>query len=256
MKIITAFFMAWGYFLALPCPYKKWDNSVRHYMLAFLPAVGMVAGAIWCLFNYVVFQIGMPGPLASLISMMYIFFISGFFHLDGFMDSCDALLSQRDLAERQRILKDSTVGAFSVISVMLLIASWVVIYVMTIGKLEFWQAFLIPTVSRTMSAIWVLILKPIGHSQYKDGFSNEERSKALVMTLVLVVVGIGISVFMAYPAGDYMLNPLIVAGAMIGASTILTMYATKQLGGMSGDISGFGLCLIEFVGVFTVALLI
>lgn len=34
------------------------------------------------------------------------------------MDCCDAILSRRDLRERQRILKDSTCGAFRVIALV------------------------------------------------------------------------------------------------------------------------------------------
>ncbi len=171
-KFITAFFMAWGYFLALPCPHKKWDNSSQHLMLAFLPAIGMVAGALWCLWAWFLRLFDIPQEIESLATMTFIFFISGFFHLDGFMDTCDALLSRRDMLERQRILKDSTVGAFSVISVILLISWWVVTFVFVIDRPDYWMLFLIPVISRTMSAIHVLTRKPIGHSQYCDDWGN------------------------------------------------------------------------------------
>ena len=45
---------------------------------------------------------------------------TGFLHLDGFMDSCDAILSRRDLEERRRILKDPHTGSFAVISLVIL----------------------------------------------------------------------------------------------------------------------------------------
>ena len=47
MRIVTAFFMAWGNFLTLPCPYKKWDGKLKNLMMAFVPAVGAVIGLIW-----------------------------------------------------------------------------------------------------------------------------------------------------------------------------------------------------------------
>lgn len=46
--------------------------------------------------------------------------VTGFMHLDGYMDVCDAVLSRRELATRQRILKDSHCGAFAVIGMVLL----------------------------------------------------------------------------------------------------------------------------------------
>ncbi len=256
MKIVTAFFMAWGYFLALPCPYKKWDDKQRHYMLAFLPAVGMVTGALWCVWSLALKYVGLPIYIESIAAMTFIFFISGFFHLDGFMDTCDALLSRRDMAERQRILKDSTVGAFSVISVVLLIAWWVVIFVLSLRRAPLWGIFLIPVISRTMSAIWVLTLKPIGHSQYRDGFTGAQRRNALIMTIVLAVIGIACSMGLSVLMGDLVYFPLILTAGMVLASGILIAHATKQLGGMSGDISGFSLCLSELVGILIVALLV
>ena len=47
MKLITGFFMAWGNFLTLPCPLKRWDNDLKNYMLGFLPSVGLIIGLIW-----------------------------------------------------------------------------------------------------------------------------------------------------------------------------------------------------------------
>ena len=49
MKLITAFFMAWGNFLTIPCPLKKWDNDLKNNMLAFLPSIGAVVGGVWVL---------------------------------------------------------------------------------------------------------------------------------------------------------------------------------------------------------------
>ena len=43
---ITAFFMAWGMFLAIPCPCKRWDERARQKMLVCLPLVGLVVGGV------------------------------------------------------------------------------------------------------------------------------------------------------------------------------------------------------------------
>lgn len=253
-KYITAFFMAWGYFLALPCPHKKWDNSSQHLMLAFLPAIGMVAGGLWCLWSWFLRFFSIPIEIESLATMSFIFFISGFFHLDGFMDTCDALLSRRDMLERQRILKDSTVGAFSVISVILLISWWVVTFVFVIDRSDYWMLFLIPVISRTMSAIHVLTRKPIGHSQYKDGFSTTERKTAVSITVLLAMIGVIISAILLKLTGGEPQTLILTVVLMISISFAFTANATKQLGGMSGDISGYGLCLTELFGVITVAI--
>mgnify|MGYP003379827227 CR=1 FL=1 len=39
MKLLTGFLMAWGNFIILPCPKKKWDDDLKNYMLGFLPTI-------------------------------------------------------------------------------------------------------------------------------------------------------------------------------------------------------------------------
>ena len=44
MKLLTGFFMAWGNFLTLPCPLKRWDKDLKNYMLGFLPGFCYLGG--------------------------------------------------------------------------------------------------------------------------------------------------------------------------------------------------------------------
>ena len=119
--LTTAFFMAWGMFCAIPCPYQRWDERLRPLMLVCFPLLGVLLGGIWCSAAWLIARwggLGLFGPalLAALPCLL-----TGFLHLDGFMDCCDAILSRRPLEERQQILKDSHVGAFAVICVDLLL---------------------------------------------------------------------------------------------------------------------------------------
>ena len=104
---ITAFFMAWGMFLSIPCPAKIWDEKARPWQLVYLPLVGLLVGAIWALAAYLTGLFGRLPAICAAILAALPFLLTGFIHLDGFMDCCDAILSRRDLATRQKILKDS-----------------------------------------------------------------------------------------------------------------------------------------------------
>ena len=103
---ITAFFMAWGMFLSIPCPAKIWDEKARPWQLVYLPLIGLLVGGIWALAAYFTGLFGkLPAVCAAILAALP-FLLTGFIHLDGFMDCCDAILSRRDLATRQKILKD------------------------------------------------------------------------------------------------------------------------------------------------------
>ena len=110
--------MAWGMFLAIPCPRKIWSESARQKMLVCMPLVGLLAGGVWA--GAWLLLRGAPGPVRAAVCAAAPWLVTGFMHLDGYMDVCDAVLSRRDLATRQRILKDSHCGAFAVICMVLL----------------------------------------------------------------------------------------------------------------------------------------
>ena len=38
-KPLTALMMAWGTYLAIPCPYKAWDDALRPWQIVCLPPV-------------------------------------------------------------------------------------------------------------------------------------------------------------------------------------------------------------------------
>lgn len=89
---IYGFFMAWGMFLTIPCPKKIWRESARRKMLACLPLIGLIVGGIWALCAWL--GSFLPQPLAALLCAAAPWLITGFMHLDGYMDVCDAVLSR------------------------------------------------------------------------------------------------------------------------------------------------------------------
>ena len=44
---LDGFSMAWGMFLAVPCPLRRWNEKAREKMLVCLPLVGLAVGGIW-----------------------------------------------------------------------------------------------------------------------------------------------------------------------------------------------------------------
>lgn len=269
MRYKTAFFMAWGNFFAVPCPCKLWDNQLRRLQLIFFPVIGLIMGLVWYALYWVMHQIGLPLPIQAGLLMIYPFLISGFIHLDGFMDCNDAILSRRDLEERQRILKDSHVGSFAVITVCLLFivfysSMWAALgQGMMKGDIkDLGTLILIPFVSRACSARSVLSNQPIGHSQYLESYDKTVNKKYIIVLNIMLVAALLLPIMhqvvlffgTSGTNESYMVSCLSVVAVMV-VSFIATAYGRKQLGGMSGDIAGYGLTLAELAGVFVVAIL-
>ena len=249
MKRTIPFFMAWGMFCAIPCPYPHWDSGKRPAMLACFPLIGLVIGAIWCLFAWLIGLMGGLGLFGPLVLAFLPYLLTGFIHLDGFMDCCDAILSRRDLPERQRILKDSHVGSFAVICVgMLLMAAFALMVTADTAGTRALLLLPLPLAARCPSALAVMTLEPMGTSGYsgdfRQGVTASHRTAVTVMLALALVV----------PPVLGGLPGLSCAAAALGAFLCI-LHGRKQLGGMSGDISGLAVTVGELCGLLVLAFL-
>lgn len=254
MKYITAFFMAWGNFLKIPCPVKKWDSKLNKLMLGFLPSIGAIVGVILAAVVAAMILIEpqiTSSDLRALVVFVTPMLLAGFIHLDGFMDVNDAVLSRRDLAERQRILKDSSTGAFAVITLVILMIAYFagIKAVLDLGiELPIGTVFVIPIVSRGVAGLDVLTNKKIEVSQYaKDEKTNAKDIGVIVCQLILYIA-IGMAI-----AHSKMASVVIVAAVEVIAAMLFGGIARKQLGGMNGDIAGYEIVLSECFGIIALA---
>lgn len=244
MKIVKAFFMCLGMFSAIPCPYRPWDEDARGMMTACLPLVGAVIGALW----YVLALLGrllLPDMLCATLIAALPFLLTGFMHLDGFMDSADALLSWRPLEQRQKILKDVHCGSFSVVAMVLLAVGMFAAATDASAK-DLRPLILIPAASRCMSAFCVTALKPIGHSEYASLNRNMGTPLAAIVMLLLTVF---ISFFWL---GS--IAALTVGATVVGYAAAMT-WAAHTLKGVSGDLAGYSLCIGELCGLIALAVI-
>ena len=214
-KNLTALFMAWGNFTVIPCPYKHWDSRLNHRMLMYLPVIGAVIGIVWVLILTVLRRIGLPSLLTAAFAEFLLFRLCGYMHLDGFMDVSDEVMSRRPLEERQRILKDSRVGAFAAVSLVFLLILWFAAAASlfssaapgsaeAMGQSErHWAAVygggnarlaycmlpsllaLVPVFSRACAGRMVLTYAPIRTSQYAEGKNDPDQWKYRIGVYVL-----------------------------------------------------------------------
>ena len=157
------------------------------------------------------------------------------------MDVCDAVLSRRDLATRQKILKDSHCGAFAVIAMVLLaLTQWIVCQSVSLNEIPLLPLAALPCAVRAAAALAVSHLRPLSTSQYA---AQPKPPAGHTAALVLML------------AAACVLPPLFCGmsgfAPLIGAAGygLAVWYAFRQLDGMSGDISGFALTLGELTGL-------
>lgn len=284
MKLLTGFLMTWGNFCSLPCPVKRWDDNCKSLMLGFLPTIGLVIGLLWAGIYVGLVYLSFPFLVVSFILAFLPFSLCGFMHMDGFMDCSDAIMSRRPLEEKQRILKDTHTGAFAVISAVFMILGYFA-FISTAASMgmDFVNIVIITVLSRSIAGLEVLLSRPLGTSQYaaladssvseadETGETSaadeadvteetdmteetaETKQKPTAATkkqgIILLIIQLIIYTASGFLASTFYPSTALVYGAVVIGTFIAITYAKKQLGGMSGDIAGYGIVWGEFCGV-------
>ena len=240
-----AFAMCQSMFCAIPFPGNIWNEQARDKMLLFLPVVGLEIGAIWAGLAWLCNVLNLPVLVKGLILSVYPYLVTGFIHLDGYMDVTDAVKSYRSLERRREILKDSHVGAFAVIGIVLLLLAQFAFMASAKENAEVRILVFVPAVSRCCSALAVTALKPMTTSQYAEQMKPKSHIVVLLsMTALFMIAG-----FLFF--GRY---GFVLLGCLVGYGVALRK-AYKSLEGMNGDISGYALSIAELCAIAVYALL-
>ena len=246
MKIyFRAFAMCQSMFCSIPFPCNIWEENARDKMLLFLPVVGLEIGAIWAVLAWLCNVLNLPLLVKGLILSVYPYLVTGFIHLDGYMDVTDAVKSYRSLARRREILKDSHVGAFAVIGIAVLLIAQFAFMASAKENADFRILVFVPAVSRCCSTLAVTALKPMTTSQYAEQMKPRSHIVVLLsMTALFMTAG-----FLFF--GRY---GFVLLGCLVGYGVALRK-AYKSLEGMNGDISGYALSIAELCAIAVYALL-
>ena len=114
MSVIKSLILAFSMYSRIPVPHVWIEEKDMKYTFGFFPLVGVVIGALfsgWLIFARK-FCIGTITSMC--VSGVFLLLITGGIHIDGYMDTMDAVHSYGDREKKLEILKDSHIGAFAV----------------------------------------------------------------------------------------------------------------------------------------------
>ena len=240
-RLWNAFCMCYSMFTALPCPWRPWDEDARDLMLVCLPIVGALLGLLWAALSTLA-SMWLVAPLFAAATAALPWLLTGFIHLDGYMDTCDAILSWRPLEQRLRILQDAHTGAFSVVGLgLLMLFSYAAAGSIVWADLP--ALLFIPIISRCCSAFCVLTLPSIGHSEYAK-LEGKSAQRIAIGTMWLLAVVI-CAIWLGGGVTALLIETL--------AYFLAMLWAAHTLKGVSGDVAGFALSAAECAALIALA---
>ena len=240
--------MALGMFCAVPLPFQVWDEKCMNLMLPCFPLIGGMIGALWWGFAELLIFSGIHLVLVSAVLAVFPFFITGFLHLDGYMDTSDAVLSRRPLEDKLRILKDPHTGAFAVImTAVLFVLQFAAVYAIAERGKYLISFIIIAVISRCGGAVSILCLTPAPQSGYANMFRRNSKTAHKIFIIFTVVF---IIIFSYFCTGIY--GIIVAVSVILGYIGAMTC-AYGNLKGVSGDLAGFALVVSELCGLFALA---
>ena len=115
-KLWNSFKIAFSMYSKIPMPASDWKKENMRYIMCFFPLIGaIIGGVVWLWGFYGRYFIESKGFYAMIFVMIPVF-LTGGIHLDGLLDTSDAIHSYQPRERKLEILKDSHAGAFAIIT--------------------------------------------------------------------------------------------------------------------------------------------
>ena len=234
VRFFVSLAMAVSMFSVIPVPRFEWKKENMTFMLANLPFVGLIIFGASALWQYISESLGSGTIFHSAILTAIPLLVSGGIHMDGYLDTHDAIASYGDKEKRREILKDPHIGTFAVV--------WAIMYVLlffgAVSEID-WNMDktiifgMTAVISRAIGAFCTLNIHSYGNGFSAMMSSAADKSISNVIVLIYFAASVGIvAVF------DPALSVLMLIVSVISVLVLRGM-AYKYFGGMSGDLAGY-----------------
>lgn len=241
-----AFKIAFSMYSKIPMPKTDWNKKNMKYALCFFPAVGMEILALVMLWNYISVNLKIGDIMHTAILVAIPILVTGGIHLDGFLDTMDALSSYQPIEKKLEILKDPHTGAFAIISAI----TYFIIYFGVWSEVQ-GKALIILSIgfilSRALSGLSVVTFPCAKNSGLAATFSDAaEKNKVKCTMIGYIFICTLIMLF---------INVILGGICVITAFIVFIYYkamSKKNFGGITGDLAGYFLQICELVMALSV----
>ena len=202
------------------------------------PLTGLIVGGSFASVYVTMSNLALPASLAAILALGVSVMMTGGLHEDGLADCADGFGGGQTKDQKLAIMKDSRVGSYGVLALVLVIAA----RMMALATLPATAQSLILLISVAMISRMMMVVcldwlpsaraEGLGHEAGKDGGLS-------------VFVAAGLCVPAMLFSGDFILFGL---AALCGAAVIVGWTANRQIGGQTGDVCGAVQILSETAG--------
>lgn len=245
-RYLNSFVIAFSMYSRVPMPKGNWTKENMRYVMCFFPLIGgIVGGAVFLWLSFCnAFSVGVI--LRSVGATVIPLLLTGGIHMDGFLDTVDALSSYKTKEEKLEILKDPHTGAFAVLGgvvyLLLSFGMW-----SEVPKESYPVLCLGFVISRAFSGLSVASFPMAKDTGLVRTFSDSAHKSVVRKTMFLYLIVVGVTMVAVQP---------IYGGVSLFSSLLVFSYywsiSKKKFGGITGDLAGYFLQICELCMVILV----
>lgn len=240
-NLFESMLIAFSMYSKIPMPKVEWNEKNMKYAMCFFPMIGIVIGVCVQIIGTLLIKSTFGSLFFSVIMTLLPIMITGGIHLDGFLDTMDALSSWGDKEKKLEILKDSNSGAFAIIGMgcylLCNIALWSEVSVEMLPLI-----FCTYVLSRALSGYSVVTFQTAKNSGLAKTFQDAAQKNRVKITMYCWIL-ISTGCMLVYNLKNAI--TMFVAGALF--FQYYKYLCKKQFGGITGDLAGYFLQVFELL---------
>ncbi|GHD97998.1 adenosylcobinamide-GDP ribazoletransferase [Streptomyces alanosinicus] len=231
---------AFGTLTVLPVTVHRWDRPAARGGMLNAPVAGLVVGVCAAGLGLLLLLLGAGPLLAAVASVAVPAALTRGLHLDGLADTADGLGSGKPAQDALRIMKQSDIGPFGVLTLVLTLLAQVAVLAQLYG--DSWARGAMAAVTSAVTARLALTLaaradvpaaRPEGLGAAVAGVVPLPGALAGAAAVTLAAAAGG-SAFGAYGAVRAALAVLLA----LGTAELLLRRCVRRFGGVTGDVFG------------------
>ncbi|MFF0734997.1 adenosylcobinamide-GDP ribazoletransferase [Streptomyces chartreusis] len=231
---------AFGTLSVIPVRVSRWDREAARGGMLCAPLVGVVLGCGAALLALALLFLGAGSLLAAVAAAAVPAALTRGLHLDGLADTADGLGSGKPAEDALRIMKQSDIGPFGVITLVFVLLAQVA----ALSRLydDSWARGALATVVAAVAARLALTLaartgvpaaRPEGLGAAVAGVVPVRGAVAVALAVTGGAVAAG-----ALLGTDDLARTALAVLAALAAAELLLRHCTRRFGGITGDVFG------------------
>ncbi|MFE5759014.1 adenosylcobinamide-GDP ribazoletransferase [Streptomyces massasporeus] len=231
---------AFGTLTVIPVRVTRWDREAARGGMLCAPLAGLAVGAAAAGLGLVLLFLGAGAPLAAVATVAVPAALTRGLHLDGLADTADGLGSGKPAEDALRIMKQSDIGPFGVITLVLVLLAQVAALAQAYDA-SWARGACAAVVSAIVARLALTLAARAGVPAARpEGLGAAVAGVVPLRGAAVAAVAVaGAAAAAGALLGPYdMIRAVLAVVLSVAAAEALLRHCTRRLGGVTGDVFG------------------